>query len=452
MKGLLSIALACAALPLFAQSSADPGCTDTGMEPPRSRIIAYPTVDGARAAVEGKTKYLQPLDTWTTATTDDGTLFTTQFTYPFAWLNRQILLHVGSAPSAYSVLLNGKTVGYTQNGYAPAEYNLTRHAIEGKNEIGIQLHDCAAGAELESWPHPASPSLGDVYVQSQPTIRIRDVDTRTTIVDGGVNAELIVAVKTDALNTKSARIGFDLLTPSGESTASGHKDLDLDMRREDTLRFTASLPAEMLWSAGKPTLYTLLLTTRTEGRITEHIALKVGFRTVDALPDGRLFINGKQTTLHPAAPSLLLDEEALWILKSQGYNAIRLPAGAFGQALFDLCDRVGCYVIQQAPINTSGSGTSIRRGGNPSNDPQWEPAFRARAEQSYHTAKLHPSVIAFSIAEQSANGINLYETYLRLKELEANRPIIYPDAGGEWNSDPLPPLTGSAPAPPAAEK
>lgn len=451
MKGLLSIALACAALPLFAQHPADPGCTDMGMELPRSRIIAYPTADGARAAVEGKTKYLQPLDTWEAAAANEGTLFTAEFTYPFAWLNRQILLHVGSAPGAYTVQLNGKTVGYTQNGYAPAEYNLTRHAVEGKNEIGILLHDRAASSVLESWPRPASPSLGDVYVQSQPTIRIREVETRTSIVDGRINAEIIVAVKTDALNTKSARIRFDLLTPSGESVASGHKDLDLDMRREDTLRFTTALPAEMLWSAETPTLLTLLLSTRTEGRITENIALKVGFRTVDALPDGRIFINGKQVTLRPSTLPDTLDQEALWTLKSQGYNALRLPAGTIGQPLFDLCDRIGYYVIQQAPVNTSSSGSSIRRGGNPSNDPQWEAAFLARAEQSYHTAKPHPSVIAFSIAEQSANGINLYETYLRLKALEPTRPIIYPGADGEWNSDPLPPLTGLAPTPSPTE-
>ena len=95
MKGLLSIALLCAALPLFAQHPADPGCIGAGKEPPRSRIVAYPTPSEARAALEGKSKYLQPLDSWETAATDEGTLFTAEFIDPFAWLNRQILLHVG---------------------------------------------------------------------------------------------------------------------------------------------------------------------------------------------------------------------------------------------------------------------------------------------------------------------------------------------------------------------
>ena len=76
-------------------------------------------------------------------------------------------------------------------------------------------------------------------------------------------------------------------------------------------------------------------------------------------------------------------------------------------------------------------------GGNPSNDPAWREAYE-RAANSYHTTELHPSVIAFSLATQSSNGINLYESYLAMKKSHETRPFIYPEAGGEWNSDPLP--------------
>ena len=222
MKGLLSIALLCAALPLFAQHPADPGCIGAGKEPPRSRIVAYPTPSEARAALEGKSKYLQPLDSWETAATDEGTLFTAEFIYPFAWLNRQILLHVGSAPSSYTVSVNGKTVGYTQNGSTPTEFNLTKYASEGKNKIAILVHDRPASAVLESWPRTQTPALVDTYVQSQPTIRIRDVETRTSIVEGRINAEIVVAVRTEALNPKSARIQFDLLDRKSTRLNSSH--------------------------------------------------------------------------------------------------------------------------------------------------------------------------------------------------------------------------------------
>lgn len=95
------------------------------------------------------------------------------------------------------------------------------------------------------------------------------------------------------------------------------------------------------------------------------------------------------------------------------------------------------YVIVQAPIDTRSSGESRRIGGNPSNDPEWLGAYVERTADSYHASKRHPSVIAFSLATQSANGINLYESYLDMKKSGDPRPFIYPDAAGEWNSDKL---------------
>ena len=79
---------------------------------------------------------------------------------------------------------------------------------------------------------------------------------------------------------------------------------------------------------------------------------------------------------------------------------------------------MGMYVIPQAPIDTRSSGESRRIGGNPSNDPAWQNAYVERTEDSYHTSKRHPSVIAFSLATKSANGINLYESYLNMKKFQ----------------------------------
>ena len=72
-----------------------------------------------------------------------------------------------------------------------------------------------------------------------------------------------------------------------------------------------------------------------------------------------------------------------------------------------------------------------------SSDAQRLDAYLDRTQQHYHAVKRHPSIVAFSLARESANGINLYESYLRLKELEPDRPVIYTESGGEWNSDRL---------------
>ena len=110
--------------------------------------------------------------------------------------------------------------------------------------------------------------LGGIWLLSQPTLRIRDVATKTRIGENGnATAEVALVIKSEALNPRTSRIHYQLLTPTGENAATGHKDITLAMRGEDTLRFLARIPANMLWSPELPTQYTLRLKTQHEGRM-----------------------------------------------------------------------------------------------------------------------------------------------------------------------------------------
>lgn len=437
MKSILTLAFLSSVWMAAAQNYSSPETVETGKEQSRTTFVVYPTAQEAAAGSHEASKYMTPLQEWEKQTTDLGTGFSTQFTVPFAWVNRQVLLHVDWASSAYEIRLNDKVVAYCQNGNNPADYNLTKQAKEGINTLTITVLANPASAVLESWSHTATPTLGTCYVFTQPTIRIRDVFTKTFRSGSTWNGEVGIVVKTDALNPKKAKIHYELLTPEAKVVTYGSQEIELDMRREDTLRFVAQIPDTMVWSARNPVLYTLKLKTQTEGRYTEYASFKVGFRTVSNVR-GQLAINGYPVELK-AVPTLgsTVSPSQMLEWKQQGYNLILLPAGGVPQALYDLCDQFGFYVVEQAPINTSRSGTSRRKGGNPTNDPAWQAAYIARIGDSYHTSKLHPSVVAFSLAEQSANGNNLYEGYLYLKSLEKERPVVYPDATGEWNTDKL---------------
>ncbi len=434
MKGILTLAAISLLGTAAAQNYGSPELTGIGKELPRTPFIVYPTAEEAAAGSHDTSKYLTPLTEWSRETTDAGTEFSTQFTVPFAWVNRQVLLHIGWASSDYEIKLNGKVVGYSQNGSAPADYNLTKQADEGVNRLTITILANPTSAPLESYRKPTTPTLGECYVMTQPTIRMRDLFTRTWKAGDNYNAEIGVVVKTDALNPKTAKIYYELVTPEGTVASYGNNEITLDMRREDTIRFVASIPDTMLWSLRRPTLYTLNLKTQTEGRYTEYTSMKVGFRQVEVI-SGELGVNGFGVDLKaiPLGKSITAGKLREW--RQQGYNLIFLPPGGVARELYDLCDQIGIYIVEQASIDTSNSGPSIRKGGNPSNDPAWKKAYLGRIEESYHTSKLHPSVVVFSIANQSANGINLYEGYLRLKSLEQDRPVIYPDADGQWNSD-----------------
>ena len=404
-----------------------------GRELPRGEILAYPSTEAATAADGGDNRYFTRLTEWNLK----DNVFSTPFTVPFAWANRQVLFHLGWASGDYEVRVNGSPVAYNADGNAPAEINITRQAKEGRNMLEVILAQPSSVAPLESWKESPAPAIGGAWLISQPTLRVRDVVTRTRIgEDGNATAEIAVVVKSEALNPRSSRIHYQLLTPTGENAAAGQKDVTLDMRREDTLRFLARIPSNLLWSAELPTQYTLRLKTQHEGRYAEYQELRLGFRTVE-MQDGRMSLNARPVTLRVREVPATISENEIAALREQGFNTLKLLPGPVPESLLNFCDVQGLYVIAQAPIDTRRSGESRRKGGNPSNDPEWQPAYLERTENSYHTTKRHPSVVAFALAAQSANGINLYESYLNMKRFGDSRPFIYPDAGGEWNSDKL---------------
>ena len=194
------------------------------------------------------------------------------------------------------------------------------------------------------------------------------------------------------------------------------------MRREDTVRFLARIPYDSLWCDTMTRPYRLQLKTQHEGRYEEYLEQPLRFRTVE-VREGRMSINGREIALRcreipgdytcraPRTARRGIQHPAAAARPRCGTAAGQLrPAGT-------LCDRAGArgYAPQRR--------FARRVGGNPSNNPAWREAYVERALDSYHTTKLHPSVIAFALATQSANGINLYESYIESQGTARRAPV-----------------------------
>ena len=404
-----------------------------GLEAPRGALTVHPTASSAAADTGADNRYTTHLTKWE----QNGNIFSTAFTVPFAWINRQVFFCLGQATGEYEVRINGRKAAYNADGNAPASVNITKLVGEGRNLVEVIVSQPSPTAILESWRENPTPAIAGARIMSQPTMHIRDVLTRTRMSeDGDAATEIAIVVKSDALNPRTSRICYDLLTLSGQTAATGYKEISLDMRREDTVRFLARIPKDSLWCAARPILYTLRLKTQHEGRYEEYVQMPLGFRSV-AVEEQRMAINGEPVTLRMREIPATSTADEIAALRKEGYNTFKLLPGPVSEPLLDSCDRWGLYVIAQAPIDTRRSGESRRVGGNPTNDPQWKEAYMERTANSYHTTKRHPSVIGFSIATHSANGINLYESYLNLKRYGDERPMIYRESGGEWNDDRL---------------
>ena len=405
--------------------------TSEGAEAPRRQLRPFATVDEAAADVREPSRYIVPLTEWTREERDGTVRFTAEFVYPAAWLNRQILLRTESASSGFGVEVEGVSGGHVTNGAVPAEFNITRLAQPGINRVTVVLDSRQSNEPLlrdgVAW-------LGRTEIVCQPTIRIRDFDTRTTLNDSGNGVfEVAIAVKSDALNDKRARISYEL-SDSVNLIAAGYKDVVLSMRGEDTVRFVTIVPDSLLWSPEHPSLLRLTLRNRIDGRYAENMVVPVGVREVK-YADNRLIVNGRPVSMKVRSVLPNISVEELRQMKERGFDGVTVEAGDAVAGLCEACDSAGVYVIAQLAADTSNGGRSIKRGGNASNDPSLTAEFRSRTASMFHTVKSHPSVVAYSLGNGITNGINPYESYLLLKRLDSARPIIYNGAGKEWNND-----------------
>ncbi len=434
MRFALFFTLLLTIVELSAHNLCDSTLMNWGVEHPRSHIVAYESANSAQTREVEKSKYIAMLSDWSSPTQDQR-LFEASFNYPFMWIGRQAFLRVERAASPYTVKVNGTEVAQVLNNRLPAEINITKQAREGANTVTITLDNESGAEAIEGWERDNSePAITQAYVMTQPTQMIRDIAISTKVVAERLQSHITLSIKSYALNQRVSTLHYSLHGDDGRLVSFGHRNVTLSMRGEQDISFTVTMAIEEGWSAERPNMYTLKLRTQHEGRDMEHHSYRVSFRTVEvSQSSGEVLINGVPT---PLSITKYGGQELLDI-KTQGFNTIRVPAGWFDQSLYDKCDKVGLYVVAPMPINSSREAKEITKGKNPSNNPEWVGAYIERIEAGYYTSQIHPCVIAFSLADESRNGYNLYEGFLRLKEIEPSRPIIYFEAQGEWNTDNL---------------
>lgn len=401
----------------------------------RTALTPYATREEALAGGNVSSLVVE-LDKWQVDSLGKGAVrYTTGFKRNYHYDDSQLILRVEGAGGAISVEVNDSEVGYTSSGRGRSEFDLTKKLRENHNTISIVVHTDYRSRALEAG-RSAEPTFRRAVLLTTPRVAISDYVATTSFNsqgDGLLN--LGVVMQSFLLNSKEYEVGYELLDSDGKTISSGSKELRTKMLSRDTVSFFARLPMVKKWSHKEPNLYTLMLFTRHEKRPREFTTVPIGFRTVEFSDEGKVVINGETPLLHPIEAEWSGDaattENQLRILRSKGYNTIYVPAMQPDE-FYTLCDKIGLYVRDQADIDCTGAD----RSNTPSNNPEWRGLFSERIMEMYHSAKNHPSVVMFSLARNAQNGICLYESYLEMKALKGEaRPMIYPEADGEWNSD-----------------
>ncbi len=364
----------------------------------------------------------------------------------------QTFLRFEGVMSAFYVWINGQKVGYSQGSMEPSEFNVTPYIKKGENQIAIEVYKYSDGSYLEDQDFWRFGGIHrDVLLYHTPDIRLRDVAVRTTPADDhwllAINPQFSVYNGETGDDYRLVATLLDGTTTAGSDSVAASEVLDLNhkaarmnewfpqrgYRKFNRMEIKMSHPR--LWSAEQPNLYTLLLEVKDkDGKTVERVSQQVGFRDIK-IKGGQLLINGQPIKIrgvnrheHDPYKARVMTEELmlkdLRLMKEAHINAVRLAHYPNVPRWYELCDSIGMYVMDEADCETHGLRGTL------ASTPDWADAFLDRAVRMAERDKNHPSIIFWSLGNESGYGPNHAAMSAWLHEFDPTRPIHYEGAQG----------------------
>ncbi len=361
---------------------------------------------------------------------------------PTAWSDYNVYLHLQNTIKAYDLVVNEQLVASVEDSYTPADFIISPYLRQGANEIllllrrsgCIELQDGAKGNLVEQFQGS--------YLFAQHRKHIYDYDARIVQTENkkGLALELDIIVRNDFNFEEVVQVGYDIYSPENKLIDYAVREFPVAGRSIDTLRIRTSLGEEnrFLWSNTNPKLYRLTLYTKRDGKPREYHSFHLGAGST-TFADGKILRNGKAIVIKSARYNARTSyKEALTeikALKAQGVNAL-LPDNPQPEWFYDICDKLGIYVIERANINPVAESQNRKIGGTPSNNPELLGEYISRIKAMYYRTRNHSCIIAYALGgDKAGNGYNMYKAYQWLKSVEKERAVICTSADGEWNTD-----------------
>ncbi|MEM1135245.1 MAG: glycoside hydrolase family 2 TIM barrel-domain containing protein [Bacteroidota bacterium] len=363
------------------------------------------------------------------------------------WKDMQVKLHFGGVSSAYYVWLNGNYIGYSEDSRLPAEFDVSEHLnFDGENTLAVKVHRWSDGSYMEDQDHWRLSGIHrEVLLLAQPKTNIRDFYVQAGLDENYKNGQLTVRPRLNHIRAeilKGWKFELDLFDATGNPVFEESLKLEIDQYLKELGAFAfgtsnqfpafkADVETPKQWSAEIPYLYTVVISLKdAEGKLLESRSNKIGFRTVETSQKGELLINGKSVELfganrhdhHPINGKVVGYEdmvEDVVLMKQFNFNAVRTSHYPNDPSFYDICDEYGLYVIDEANIETHGIGAKI------SNDPEWANAYVERATRMVERDKNHPSIIFWSLGNESGMGANHGAMTGFIREYDDTRLVHY---------------------------
>lgn len=367
--------------------------------------------------------------------------YRTTFEVPADWSGRRVLLLFEAVDSAFYLWVNGKKVGYSQDSRLPAEFDVTDYVQTGVNTLAAQVMRYCDGTYLEDQDFWLMSGIQrDVTLYSKPAVAIEDLTVRTAFDKDFRDADLSIEVNiTRVLWMAAYSVEAMLLDPQGKPVfaepvkiqVSNHTDYFYPIRAKTAAAMTTlKVEKPLQWTAETPHLYTLVLTLRSaEGEALDFESTRVGFRQVE-IRNGVILVNGKRLVMrgvdrhehHPVRGRALTVEDMrkeVVLMKQLNFNTVRTSHYPDHPAWYDLCDEYGIYLIDETNLETHGVSSEL------SCNPDWLNAYVDRAARMALRDKNHPSVIMWSLGNESGCGPNHGAMAAWLRMADPTRLVHY---------------------------
>lgn len=360
-------------------------------------------------------------------------LYRTRFTLPDDWQDRRVVLHVGAATSVSSVWVNGTQVGIGKDSRLPSEYDITSAIESGDNLLAIQVIQWSDASYIEDQDQWWQAGINrSVYLYATGPVYLHDVAAKASYDHTTGQGQLDVQADIKGDETFGWTTTATLYDSDGQTVLTAPLEGWLQ-------RLTTTLESVHPWSAEVPTLYTLVVSLRDpDGNEVEATRTRIGFRTVE-IRDRQLLVNGKAVYFHgvnrhehhetrgSAVPRDLMRKD-VEVLKAFNVNAVRTSHYPPDPYFLDLCDEYGLYVIDEANIESHANYTTLCE------DPRYQAAFVDRVSRMVLRDRNHPSIIAWSLGNESGYGANNDAAAGWVRRVDPSRVLHYEGAigGHQW--------------------
>ncbi|MFV9511249.1 glycoside hydrolase family 2 TIM barrel-domain containing protein [Tepidibacillus sp. LV47] len=367
------------------------------------------------------------------------------FSIPNEWKNQPVYISFQGVESAFYLWVNGDFVGYSEDSFSPAEFDLTPYLVDGENKLAVEVYRWSDASWLEDqdfWR--LSGIFRDVYLYSTPKVHIYDFTVITDLDEEYKDANLIIKAKIkNYFKENPGTYTVEGMLYDKDKKAIFDEPIKVDFLINENHFFNIEtlkhVKNPLKWSAEFPNLYTLVLMLKDEkGNLIETESCKVGFRKFE-LKDGVMKLNGERIVFkgvnrhefHPEKGRAIDYEDMvkdIQLMKAFNINAVRTSHYPNHPLWYDLCDEYGIYVIDETNLETHGTWQlgQIEEGDTiPGSKTEWTEAVLDRCKSMFFRDKNHPSILIWSLGNESFGGDNFIKMHDFLKEIDPTRLVHY---------------------------